>query len=682
MKPPPPPTPEAGPSGAFGRSPGHQPKVGWRVAAAACLCATLAFAENDGRARLQTLTGASRVDFDVGGLVLSNVALLRRDLEVHADTLRLGPWTGGIGAVVVGMRVERRPATPRTDTETASTTEIAQAEGAGVRGRPLRASQVLAWLDRLGLDAGVLVEDAELLAFATGPLAPLHVHALRIGRRAGGTYEMQGIARADLTDGSAYGVRVAARRPPASPISFTAEVRSGRSPAFALQGTYGEGRTDVEIRARKGGHARAVVDADSAVRLDIEAFSLGDLDGPFRLLVGPAIDVSSAELSGSLALRKDGSTVSGHANGLEISGVRIVDRRIADDVVTVDAFEFDGIAHVSTNQQTVSGTVHLGDVAVEVSVQRSEKAVAVDALLPPTACQDVFDSAPTGLLPHLAGARFAGTLAGSLHVRIDPSHIGSVDGDTAAMLDDPPGELDLALPYPASCTMIVEPPGIDVSGLQGPYVHRFRGDDGRMRRKVLARADRDFVPLDRARRAAHALVTMEDTRFYEHDGFDREQMQRAFWHNLLRGRVERGASTISQQLARNLWLGGRRTLSRKLEEAVLTARLEEVVSKERILEAYINVIELGPEVYGVGEAARYHFDKAVTRLSILESLYLASLAPAPRALSSAHHRSGIPDVWIERLREQARRMALHGFVPWSDVRRARTERLALAPRGK
>ncbi|RMG98002.1 MAG: hypothetical protein D6705_07325 [Deltaproteobacteria bacterium] len=621
------------------------------------------------------------MDLDVGGLILTDVALSRRDLTVHVDAMRLGPWTGGVGAVVAGLRIERRPTTPQPDAEPPSTGHAGRAEDAGRKARSSLPMPQLAWLDRLGLDAGLLVEDAELPAFAIGPLAPPHVHALRIRRRAGGTYEMQGIARADLTDGTSYGVRLVAERSPASPLSFSAEVRSGRSSAFAMQGVHDERRTEVEVRARAGGRARAVIDADAAARLDFEAFGLGDLDGPLRLVVGPAIDVSDAELSGSLTFRKDGSTVSGQATGLEISRLRIVDGRIADGAVTVEAFGFDGIAHVSANQQTASGTVHVGDVAVEISAHRTDAVVAMDALLPPTSCQALFDSAPTGLLPHLAGARFAGTLSGSLHFRIDPSRIGSVDGDTTAMLDDPPGELDLALPYPTACTMILDPPGIDVVGLQGPYVHRFRGDDGRLRRKVLAPADRDFVPLDRARRAAHALVTMEDTRFYEHDGFDREQMQRAFWHNLLRGRVERGASTISQQLARNLWLGGRRTLSRKLEEAVLTARLEQVVSKDRILEAYINVIELGPEVYGVGEAARHHFGKPVTRLSILESLYLASLAPAPRTLSLAHHRNGIPDAWVERLRQQARRMALHGFVSWNDARRARTERIALSSRG-
>src|SRR5690606_28951397 len=128
---------------------------------------------------------------------------------------------------------------------------------------------------------------------------------------------------------------------------------------------------------------------------------------------------------------------------------------------------------------------------------------------------------------------------------------------------------------------------------------------------------------------AHACVILEGGRLSRHDGFDREQIERAFWYTLLEGKVSRGASTISQQTARSLWLGIDRSISRKLAEALLAAELERGVDKRRILEIYLNIIELGPEVHGVVEAARYHFGKHPSRLSLLEALHLASMAPAP-----------------------------------------------------
>ncbi len=216
-----------------------------------------------------------------------------------------------------------------------------------------------------------------------------------------------------------------------------------------------------------------------------------------------------------------------------------------------------------------------------------------------------------------------------------------------------------------------------MSGVTGPYRHRFLTDDGRTRGRTLAPGEAGFVPLSRVPLLAAAFVTLEDTRFWQHDGFDREQMKRAFWHNLSVGRIERGASTISQQTARNLWLGGKRNFARKIQEAVLAGLLERTVDKRRILEVYLNIIELGPEVYGVADAARYHFGKSPEALTELEALYLASLAPAPRTLSLRHHRDGIPRAWIERLHEQARRMALHGLLPWARARAARRQTLHL-----
>jgi len=106
-------------------------------------------------------------------------------------------------------------------------------------------------------------------------------------------------------------------------------------------------------------------------------------------------------------------------------------------------------------------------------------------------------------------------------------------------------------------------------------------------------------------------------------------MERALKDDIRAGRFLRGASTISMQLAKNLYLGKEKTLSRKVEEALLTMLLESKLSKRELMELYLNVIELGPGIYGVGEAARYYFDEDARELSLGQALYLASILPDP-----------------------------------------------------
>ena len=126
----------------------------------------------------------------------------------------------------------------------------------------------------------------------------------------------------------------------------------------------------------------------------------------------------------------------------------------------------------------------------------------------------------------------------------------------------------------------------------------------------------------------YAVVDSEDARFYEHHGFDTVETGIAI-EQAAEGERVRGASTITQQLAKNLWLGEQRTLLRKLRELFLARRLESL-GKERILELYLNVVEWGDGIYGADAAARVWFGKPAAELSPEESAVLAAMLPAPR----------------------------------------------------
>ena len=127
-----------------------------------------------------------------------------------------------------------------------------------------------------------------------------------------------------------------------------------------------------------------------------------------------------------------------------------------------------------------------------------------------------------------------------------------------------------------------------------------------------------------------SLVAAEDAKFLRHDGFDWKAIKRAAAKNLETGKVVAGGSTISQQLSKNLFLSGRRTPWRKLQEAAITIMIETVMSKRRILEIYLNVIEWGNGVFGAEAAARHYYGTTAARLSADESARLAAMVPNPR----------------------------------------------------
>ncbi len=131
-------------------------------------------------------------------------------------------------------------------------------------------------------------------------------------------------------------------------------------------------------------------------------------------------------------------------------------------------------------------------------------------------------------------------------------------------------------------------------------------------------------------RLVQAVIMGEDAGFWVHNGFDFYEIKESIRRNIERGGFARGASTITQQLAKNLFLLTEKTITRKLKEAVLTYRLERNLSKRRILEIYLNVIEWGEDIYGIEAASRIYFGKRASRLDAAESALLAAMIPNPR----------------------------------------------------
>lgn len=144
----------------------------------------------------------------------------------------------------------------------------------------------------------------------------------------------------------------------------------------------------------------------------------------------------------------------------------------------------------------------------------------------------------------------------------------------------------------------------------------------------------------------------EDIDFYHHSGIDYYELKEAIKRNLKEGKKARGGSTITQQLAKNLFLSTKKSYYRKLREFFIAKRLEENLSKDRIFHIYLNIIELGPGIFGVEAASEYYFGKPVAELELVEIIRLVSVLPKPlrvTPLSNSRYLKWRANLLLERL---------------------------------
>jgi hypothetical protein len=249
---------------------------------------------------------------------------------------------------------------------------------------------------------------------------------------------------------------------------------------------------------------------------------------------------------------------------------------------------------------------------------------SIDIAIAPAACMDLLAALPIEVRGPLDGMAMTGSFGAKIHVGVD----------LAAPLGD---GVQLATELENHCAVTTEPPAADATALAAASDQVFA--DG-----THARVGRGTPGWTELRRLpAHvpaAFVAAEDARFYDHHGFDPVQIAKSLEIDLRDRTVARGGSTISQQLVKNAFLTQRRTLDRKLQEAILTWRLEARLDKATILERYLNVIELGPHVFGIGAAAKYWFDEPASALTVHQAAFLAALTSEPRSMSHRVRRAG------------------------------------------
>ncbi len=261
----------------------------------------------------------------------------------------------------------------------------------------------------------------------------------------------------------------------------------------------------------------------------------------------------------------------------------------------------------------------------------------VRATLPPTRCNDAVGAIPEDLLQDVAGFRWTGTLGGQLRF--------------AARSDDLDATL-LEVDVANGCLFESVPAFADLRRLQGPFVHRVREPDGRLFEMSAGPGTANWAPLHvTSPFLVHAVLGHEDAAFLRHQGFSVGSIRDALVRNLETGAYRRGGSTISMQLAKNVFLHREKTLARKAQELLLTWWLETALPKDELLALYLNVIEYGPGVYGIVNAADHYFGRHPSELTVAESGYLACILPDPKGFH-AQWEAGRPP---ERMRRRVGR---------------------------
>ena len=217
----------------------------------------------------------------------------------------------------------------------------------------------------------------------------------------------------------------------------------------------------------------------------------------------------------------------------------------------------------------------------------------------------------------------------------------------------------------------------DVSVLRDVYpVVVYHGPDRDREVTLSAARPGSWVGLSQiSRYAVGAVLVSEDWAFYQHDGFDPQQMREALIEDLQAGSFVRGASTITQQVVKNVFLTSDKNLWRKLKELVLAIRIEKSVGKRKILETYLNVAEWGEGIFGIRAASRHYFGKHPSQLSPREAAFLAMLLPSPKRYGVSHRRGELTRFARLSINRVLARMAQGGYISASQRDAERYRRL-------
>lgn len=312
-----------------------------------------------------------------------------------------------------------------------------------------------------------------------------------------------------------------------------------------------------------------------------------------------------------------------------VRNLRINHPAIARTDVLVSRAAMDANLFVGENYVGVdsSSTLHLGEVSARPFVKytlpeapgQTTKVYDLQLHTDFLNAQSLFNSFPQGLFESLEGMQVSGKLKYDLAFQLDTALPDSVKFNSGLTQDN---------------FRVLKMGKTDFAAINKPFVYTPYEKGKPVRDINIGPGNPDYTPLNQiSPDLRNALLTSEDYNFFTHKGFNEKAFRVSIATNFKEKSFKRGASTVSMQLVKNAFLSRNKTLSRKIEEILIVWLIENehIVSKERMYEVYLNIIEWGRNIYGIGEAARYYFAKSPADLNLGESIFLAFVVPRPKA---------------------------------------------------
>ena len=423
-------------------------------------------------------------------------------------------------------------------------------------------------------------------------------------------------------------------------------LRNGNTAAFDVHGDY-------PSSAAVGWHAHGSISSDGREGFANVATTVGRAP-PQEIAV--AVSAQEIKFGGAMTLA-----------GLRIDHPAVSTSAITDVAFTVDVkgsyhraarvFEIPvATIHKDQVDVAVAGTIHLA----------APGSIDVRLTIPPVPCQTALAAVPPQLIPTLAGYQLSGTFA--LELR------GAIRRDAlAASTLESTGGL-------AGCKVVTAPLNSPTK-LNAAFSHRVEIAPHVYSDFIVGGANPAFVEFDRIPDyVISSLIETEDPSFMAREHFAAPGMARALLENLRTGTLRVGGSTIPMQVAKNVFLDGKRNISRKLQELLLAWHIESTLPRYRILEIYLNIIEFGPGIYGVGNATRELFDKPIHELMPVDAAYFSAIIPRPRLSYQNYCTGQIDEPTFTRMQRALTLMVNEGKISAEDWDAATSTPIVFAAR--
>lgn len=329
-------------------------------------------------------------------------------------------------------------------------------------------------------------------------------------------------------------------------------------------------------------------------------------------------------------LSSDESKLKGYVTS---TNLLINHKRISPEDVTIKRGVFNFALNITPTalQLDSSSSAVLNNILLSTYFNfdnKNSKKIALKVKMRETESQEFFESLPQGLFQNFKGIQTKGKLSYNLNFAIDLSD---------------PDSVEFTSKLEKSGFKVLKYGETNFSKINGEFHYTAYEKGNPVRSFLVGSSNPNYTPISEiSQYLKSALMTSEDGNFYYHGGFNEGAFRQSIATNIKEKRFARGGSTISMQLVKNVFLTRNKTVARKIEEALIVWLIESnrLVGKERMYEVYLNIIEWGPGVYGIGEASRFYFDKSPSTLTLEESIFLASIVPRPKAFRYSFDEAG------------------------------------------